>query len=223
MRKIFYAILLTLALASAFAAQTRRGAQTGTRPRPSTGAAARPAPRPTPAATRTQTTGAQQTPPTAQMSAKAEDCGCEAGPLPTVLATVNGIKITQADLTPAVVQQIQALQHEVVDARKQILDVKINSILLEAEAQKRGVSNAKLFEDEVVNKTVRPTAADAQAYFTQNRQQIEQQAGRAVNFAEIKDQIVEYLLLQRRDEGAQPVPGRPPAAAGVQTVRSPEH
>ena len=89
-----------------------------------------------------------------------------------MLATVNGIKITPADLTPAVVQQIQALQQEVVDARKEIINVKINSILLEAEAKKRGVSNQKLFEDEVFSKTIQPTAAEAQTYFTQNRPQI---------------------------------------------------
>src|SRR3954469_17808620 len=135
MSKFFYALFLTTTLALAVAAQTRRGAQTPARPKPSTGATAKPAthtpargptPTPTPDASRPQ----GNNPPT---PAKLEDCGCEAGPLPEVLATVNGIKITQADLRPALVQQIQALQQEVVDARRQILDVKVNSILLDAE------------------------------------------------------------------------------------------
>ncbi|HKG12685.1 MAG TPA: thioredoxin domain-containing protein, partial [Pyrinomonadaceae bacterium] len=104
---------------------------------------------------------------------------------------------------------------EVVDARKQILDVKINSVLLEAEAKKRGVSNAKLFEDEVTLKTVQPTVADAQAYFTQNRQQIEQQAGRTVDFSEIKDQIAAYILRQRQDERSKQFANSLRAAAGV--------
>jgi protein-disulfide isomerase len=223
MSKFFYALFLTAALALAAAAQTRRATQTPARPKPSTGTTAKPAatqtparratPTPTPAAQRPQ--GAAST---AAAAAKLEDCGCEAGPLPEVLAAVNGIKITPADLSAQVLQQIQLLQQEVVGARKEILDVKINTILLEAEAKKRGVSNAKLFEDEVANKTVQPTVADAQAYFTQNRQQIEQQAGRSVDFEEIKDQIGDYVLRQRRDVRSKQFADSLRAAAGVKPV-----
>ncbi|HEV7891230.1 MAG TPA: thioredoxin domain-containing protein [Pyrinomonadaceae bacterium] len=223
MSKFFYALFLTAALALAAAAQTRRPTQTPPRPKPSTGTTAKPAaqtparratPTPTPAAQRPQQQGATA----AAATAKPEDCGCEAGPLPEVLATVNSIKITPADLSQQVLQQIGLLQHEVVDARKEILEIKINTILLEAESKKRGVPNAKLFEDEVANKTVRPTVADAQAYFTKNRQQIEQQAGRSVDFEEIKDQIAEYILRQRRDERSKQFADSLRAAAGVKPV-----
>jgi protein-disulfide isomerase len=222
MSKFFYALFLTAALALAAAAQTRRPTQTPARPKPSTGTTAKPAaqtparratPTPTPAA---QRPGAAST--AAAAAAKPEDCGCEAGPLHEVLATVNGIKITPADLSAQVLQQIGLLQNEVVDARKEILEIKINTILLEAESKKRGVSNAKLFEDEVANKTVQPTVADAQAYFTKNRQQIEQQAGRSVDFEEIKDQIAAYILRQRRDERSKQFADSLRAAAGVKPV-----
>jgi protein-disulfide isomerase len=217
MSKFFYALVLITALALAAAAQTRRpAAQTPARPKPAT--TQTPARRPTPTPTPAQSTRQQGAANTPAAPAKLEDCGCEAGPLPEVLATVNGIKITPADLSPAAVQRIQAMQQEVVEARKQILGVKINSILLEAEAKKRGVSNQKLFEDEVVNKTVQPTAADAQTYFTQNRQAIEQQAGRAVEFAEIKDQIVAYLLNQRQNERSNAFAESLRAANGVKSI-----
>jgi protein-disulfide isomerase len=220
MSKFFYALFLTAALSLAAAAQTRRPAQTPARPKPATGTAAKPAATQTPARRPTATPAPaaqrqQQQGAAASAAAKAEDCGCEAGPLPEVLAAVNGIKITPADLSPQVLQQIRVLQQEVVDARRQILDVKINSVLLEAEAKKRGVSNAKLFEDEVTLKTVQPTAADAQAYFTKNRQEIEQQAGRAVDFNEIKDQIAAYILRQRQDERSKQLADSLRAAAGV--------
>jgi protein-disulfide isomerase len=199
MSKFFYALFLSFALYASAPAQTRRAAQTPARTKAASGAAAKPTPTPqTPA-------GRASTPPASQQQAAAdapgaEDCGCESGPLPDVLATVNGIKITQADLSPETRKQVQALQQDVSDARRQILDVKINSILLEAEAKKRGVTGQKLFEDEVVNKTVQPTAAEAQNYYDQNRQQIEQQAGRAVEFTEIRDQVIAYLRNQRQDE-----------------------
>src|SRR2546423_10871068 len=199
MRKFFYAILLTLALAAAFAAQTRRGAQTGARPRPAPDAATKPTPRPTPAAARTQATGAQPSPSPAS-GAKADDCGCEAGPLPDVLATVNGIKITQADLSPEVQQQITAYKQQVIEARKAALDAQINDTLVEAEAKKRGVSADKLIQDEVISKSVEPTEADAQVFFDKNKAQIEQQAGGPVAFAEAKGWAMSALREHRQEE-----------------------
>ena len=199
MSKFFYAIILTLALACSVAAQTRRGAATN-RPQTPGGAAARPTPTPAakPAAP-AQPQGAAARPGPAA-GAAGDECGCEDKPLPGVLATVNGVKITQADLSPEVQQRVKELQQQVTDARKYALDAQINSLLLDAEAKKRGVTAQKLYETEVVAKTVEPTQAEAQAFFNQNKAQIEQQAGGAVDFAQVKDQIVAYLRQQRQDE-----------------------
>ncbi len=201
MSRLFYAILLTLMLACTVVAQTRRGtpATTPAKPKP---AATKPAQ--TAAPKPTQTPAAQPTPapPTQQAAAPAEDCGCEAGPLPDVLGTVNGVKITRADLNPQVQQQVAQLQQEVVEARKRELDLQINSILLEAEAKKRNLSTGKLIEAEVIAKTVVPTAAEAEAYFNKNKANIEQQAGRAVAFAEVKDRVIGFLRDQRQQERA---------------------
>jgi protein-disulfide isomerase len=189
--RLFYAIILALALAGASAAQPRRGAAPARTP-----AQAKPTPTPAPASK-------PQPQPPAARAATAEDCGCEAGPLPEVLATVGGVKITRADLSPQTQQRVAQLQQGVVEARKQELDLQINSILLEAEAKKRNTTTTKLLEAEVVAKTVEPTAADAQAYFDQNKARIEQQMGPSVNFAGIKDQIVRYLREERQQERAR--------------------
>jgi protein-disulfide isomerase len=44
--------------------------------------------------------------------------------------------------------------------------------------------------------------ADAQAFFNQNKAQIEQQAGSAVDFPTVKDQVVAYIRAQRQQERA---------------------
>jgi protein-disulfide isomerase len=197
MSKVFYAIILTFALTCGAAAQTRRGAAAPARtPAPTQ---AKPAAKPaaTPAAS---STPQQQTPAT---PAPADACGCEAGPLPEVLATVGAVKITRADISPETQQRVARLQQGVVEARKQELDLQINSILLEAEAKKRNTTTTKLLEAEVVAKTVEPTTADAQAYFDQNKARIEQQAGAGVTFADIKDQIVNFLRGERQQERAK--------------------
>ena len=202
MSRLFYAALLTLTLACSAAAQTRKTtpAATPARPKPAATTPAQTAtPRPTPA----QTPAARPTPPPpAQQAAAPEDCGCESGPVPDVLGTVNGVKITRADLSQNVQQQIVQLQQQVVNARKRELDLQINSILLEAEAKKRNTTTTKLLEAEVINKTVEPTAAEAEAYFNKNKEGIERQAGRAIAFAEVKDNVVAYMRGQRQDERA---------------------
>jgi protein-disulfide isomerase len=202
MSRLFYAALLTLTLACSAAAQTRRGtATTPARPKPATTTPAQtttPKPAQTPAARPTpQPPAAAQ-----QQAAPPEDCGCEAGPVPEVLGSVNGVKITRADLSQGVQQQIVQLQQQVVAARKRELDLQINSILLEAEAKKRNTTTTKLLEDEVVKKTVEPTAAEAEAYFNKNKAGIEQQAGRPVAFAEVKENVIAYMRTQRQDERA---------------------
>jgi protein-disulfide isomerase len=157
-----------------------------------------PAPSPSPVAT-SQTprpaTGAQST--VAPVVASAEDCGCEATPLPAVLATLNGIKITGQDISPEVQQRIAHLQQQVVEARKRELDLQINSKLLEAEAKKRGVSTTKIIETEIIAKAVEPTEAEAQAFYTENKARIEGE------FKDVKGEILNYLRAQRERDQAK--------------------
>ena len=134
---------------------------------------------------------------------EADPCGCEPGPLPAVVAVVNGVKMTPADFSLETQGVVTKLYEEVVNARRNELNLQINSILLEAEAKKRGVTTTKLLEDEVVAKTVNPTSTDAEAYFEQNRVRIEQQAGRRVEFAELKENVIAYLRNERQQERAQ--------------------
>jgi len=178
MKTLFHSAVLALALCGAAAAQTNPGA------------AARPTPTP-----------AQAAAPAAAQTVN-HPCGCDA-PLPPVVAQAGGVKFTPADFTPQTQQQVKRLQDEVVAARKNELNLQINSILLEAEAKKRGVSTTKLLEDEVVAKAVNPSEADAQAYFEQNRAQVEAQAGRRVEFAEVKEAVVNHLRGDRQQARAQ--------------------
>ena len=206
MSRVFYATLLALALSCGVAAQTRPGTAAPARPRPAAPAQARPTPaRPaaTPAAPAPGARPAAAAPAAQQTPAQANECGCEAGPLPEVLGSVNGVKITRADLSPQTQQRVAQLQQEVTESRRRALDLQINSILLEAEAKKRGVPISKVLEAEIVAKVQEPTAAEAQTFFDQNKARIEQQAGRSVTFAEVRDNIVAFLREQRQQERAK--------------------
>src|ERR1700755_147207 len=175
LKKISPAILAPLAL---FALAAPVAAQTAQAPaKPSAQATSAPAP-------------AQPDP--------SKECGCEAGPLPEVLATVGDVRVTQADISPEVRRRVAHLQRQIVEARRRELDLQINSMLLETEAKKRGLSAAKLLEAEVVAKTQEPTDADAQKFYDENKARIPEE------FAKVKADIVNYLReLKQRELAAK--------------------
>jgi protein-disulfide isomerase len=215
-----YRLFSLLFAAAAIAAPLAVGAQR--RPGTATTPGARPAqtrtPTPTPAPGRTAA-GANRPAPTptpaasvAAAAAAPDECGCEPKPLPEVLAVVNGVRITKADISPAAQAQIDKLKQQVIEARAGEVDLQINSRLLEAEAKKRGTTSAKLLEQEVVAKTVDPTDAEAQTFYDQNKARINQE------FVKVKAGIVSYLREQRQREAAKALADRLRAAADVKVL-----
>jgi len=131
------------------------------------------------------------------VSARPEDCGCEAEKLPETLAVVNGIKITASDINKSIGESVNQLQRKVVEARKRELDLTINSKLLALEAKKRGVTTVKLLDEEVVAKVKRPTQSEAQAFYDENKARIQGE------FKDVVEDIVTYLYEQRQQEEAK--------------------
>ena len=151
----------------------------------------------------------------APLSAQVADCGCEDRPLPEVLGTVNGVKITKQDLSPETQARVKELQQQVIDARARELDLQIDSILLEAEAKKRGVSASQVIKDEVIAKVQTPTEAEAQAFYDKNKAQIQ------AEFKTEKNNIIEFLRYQRQQELARKLAEQFRAAAQVKVIAKP--
>jgi protein-disulfide isomerase len=126
-----------------------------------------------------------------------EDCACESQVLPEALAIVNGVRITRQDIERATKESVNQLQRQVIDARKRELDLQINSRLLAIEAKKRGISTAKLLEQEVLAKVKEPTEAEAQIFYDQNKARIQ------ADFKDAKEDILRYLRDQRQREQAK--------------------
>ena len=146
-------------------------------------------------------------PKTPLVAGQTVDCGCEDKPLPEVLALVNGIRISKVDISEETQKRIKDLQQQVIDARQREVDLQINSILLEAEARKRGITTTKLLEEEVVAKVIRPTEADARAFYDANKAQITKE------FSSVTNEINDYLIQQRQQEAAKALATRLRAAA----------
>ncbi|HSP63025.1 MAG TPA: thioredoxin domain-containing protein [Pyrinomonadaceae bacterium] len=150
------------------------------------------APKPTPTPTPVPATNQPQPP---------------ADPAPATLAIVNDTSITMADL----LDQINAAilndsdpylrafyldpSKEIKEARQRALDARINSLLLAAEAKKRGTASDQLIEKEINAKITPPTEQEIQAAYEANRAQLG-----GASLESVRPELVNYLRNQRRQE-----------------------
>ncbi len=148
-------------------------------------------------------------------AAQTSDCGCEDKPLPEILGVVNGVKITKNDLSPETRSRVEQLQRQVIEARARELDLQIDSLLLQAEAKKRGVTPSQIIKDEVIAKVQAPTEAEAQAFYDKNKFSFK------TEFKDQKNNILEYLGYQRQEELARKLAERLRATAQVKVLAKP--
>ena len=138
---------------------------------------------------------------TAQASSQAnkdtEDCACESQVLPEALAIVNGVRVTRQDVERATKESLSQLQRQVIEARRRELDLQINSRLLAIEAKKRGISIAKLVEQEIIAKVKEPTEAETQVFYDQNKARIQ------ADYSNAREDVLRYLRDQRQREEAR--------------------
>lgn len=117
-------------------------------------------------------------------------CGCEQKPELNVLAVVNGVKITRKDLSIDTLTQVSLAQDTVIVARSRQLETKINDLLLEMEAKRRGITTTELLETGVTSKITPPTEAEAKAIY-------EQKYNRNQSFNSVKNNIMAQLRTER--------------------------
>jgi protein-disulfide isomerase len=107
---------------------------------------------------------------------------------PASLVIVNGQSFTTADLEPALRQEIETLEDMIADARRSVLEVQINTLLLQAEAKKRGIDTQGLYQLEVSSRAPAPTPAEIKKFIDDNSQEF---AG--ADPASVNQQVATYL------------------------------
>ena len=91
---------------------------------------------------------------------------------PTALAIVNGQTITTADIDPKAGEETETLDERIAAARRQVLELQINTVLLDVEAKKRKMSAHQLYELEVTKRITEPTDAEVRKFIEDNHDQI---------------------------------------------------
>ena len=90
---------------------------------------------------------------------------------PVSLVVVNGQTITTAELEPNLRQELESVDNKIAEARRRVLDLQINTTLLDIEAQKRHIDTHRLYELEVSNRVPTFTPAQIKKFIDENRSQ----------------------------------------------------
>ena len=109
-----------------------------------------------------------------------------------VIATVNGKPITSGDIEDSLSPLIFQVKVQAFAYRKAELDLKINDILLDQEAQKQGVAPLALVSREISGKLQMITDQQVLAFYKENKAQFNQE------FSKVQLQIVKYLLTEQQ-------------------------
>ena len=117
----------------------------------------------------------------------------------TVVALVNGEKVTLAELDKALMGQLRAMEKEhreqVFKIREQGLEQMVVERLVKAEAKKRGVSEEELLKAEVEANAQPATEAEAKAFFDMNAARMP-----SADFEEVKPRIMQFLTQQKQGQ-----------------------
>lgn len=119
------------------------------------------------------------------------NCGCEADPQVSVLAVVNGIKITKQDLSIDARTQVSIAQEEVITARRQEVTRQVNKLLLETAAKRRGITSAQLVDLEINAKLTPPTDDEVRAFYESSQRRF------GKDFKAVKKQVIASLNSER--------------------------
>jgi protein-disulfide isomerase len=91
---------------------------------------------------------------------------------PASLAILNGQTITVADIDPAVREEVEKLGEKIAQARRQVLELQINTVLLDVEAKKRRVTSQQLYDAEITKRVTDPTEVEIKRFVESNRDQL---------------------------------------------------
>jgi len=111
---------------------------------------------------------------------------------PVAIAVINGRTITSAEFEPELRQEVESVDRNIAETKKNLLDMQINTLLLQAEARKRGITTERLYALEVRSKLTQPTPAEIKKFFDENRDQFD-----GMDSSTVASQIAAYLLSER--------------------------
>jgi protein-disulfide isomerase len=106
------------------------------------------------------------------------------------IVVVNGQTLSTSDFDPAVREEVETVEQKIAAARQSVLDLQINTTLLQVEAKKRRIDTHRLYEMEVTNRIPTPTPAQIKKFIDDNRSQLQLEG---MDAAVVNQQVAAYL------------------------------
>lgn len=130
----------------------------------------------------------------------------------TILASVAGIPVTAGALHERIKAYIYKLRLRVYEIEKNILDRRINDLLLVAEANKKNIGPEEIVRAEITNKLKPPTEVEIRKFYDENRTRINGE------LASAHDEISKYLENQELARLERALSDRVRAGANLKTL-----
>lgn len=113
------------------------------------------------------------------------------------IATVDGRPIYEQDLLPEVAPKLLQLRSQQYELKSKALENLIRQRVIEAEAEKRGLSTDKLLEQEVDSKVAEPSEGEVEGYYLAVKNEIEKP------LREVKPQLQKAVKLLKIQQARQ--------------------
>jgi protein-disulfide isomerase len=131
------------------------------------------------------------------------------------VASINGVAITAGDLNDSVKNQMQRVEMQIYQIKKQGLDDLIQKKLLEDAAKKSGKSVDEYVKEEIDNKVAQPTEEEVKALY-------EARKGKdTLPFEKVKGQILEFLKQSKMNKARQDLIAKLKTEADVKVLMEP--
>ena len=116
-------------------------------------------------------------------------------PTPVPIVVVNGRTITSAEFEPTVRENIESVDRKIAESKEEMLDLQINTLSLQAEARKRGITTEQLYAREVSSKLVQPTPDDIKKFMAEHANDLS-----GIPSATAASQVATFLLNEREEK-----------------------
>src|SRR5437763_3459856 len=130
----------------------------------------------------------------------------------TVLAAVNGTPIRIEAINERMKAYVYKMEMRIYAAQKQVLDRRINDLLIVAEANRRKIGPEEIVRSEITDKTKPPTESEIAKFYEDNKARI------TGDLASARADIANYLQQQQQDNLERALAERLRASAKFQML-----
>lgn len=125
-------------------------------------------------------------------------CGFGPDKTETVVATVNGEKITETELMEKINPDLAKIEMEIYEIKNEGLDEMIDYKLVEQEAKKHGKTRDAFVEEYLAANVKEPTENEIKEFYSLRKKKLKDK-----KYEDVKEQVVEFLKMNQMNSASR--------------------